>query len=85
MACENEKQIPLCIPRPPNCGGKENARDSVRDDTFVSFSQALKPRRTKTLHVPRKLSWVRDDATDTWQVEADVKNSPLARYFVFIT
>src|SRR5271155_1752374 len=27
-----EKQIPLCVPRPPNCGGKENARDCVRDD-----------------------------------------------------
>ena len=28
-----EKQIPLCVPRPPNCGGPEKARDSVRDDT----------------------------------------------------
>jgi hypothetical protein len=27
-----EKQIPHCVPRPPNCGGKEKARDSVRDD-----------------------------------------------------
>jgi hypothetical protein len=28
-----EKQIPLCVPRPPKCGGKEKARDSVRDGT----------------------------------------------------
>src|SRR5271163_1705426 len=32
------KQIPLCVPRPPNCGGKEKARDSVRDDTRLSPS-----------------------------------------------
>jgi hypothetical protein len=28
------KQIPLCVPRPPNCGGQEKARDSVRDDMW---------------------------------------------------
>jgi hypothetical protein len=32
-----EKQIPLCVPRSPNCGGKENARDSVRDNTQFSL------------------------------------------------
>jgi hypothetical protein len=26
-----EKQVPLCVPRPLNCAGKEKARDSVRD------------------------------------------------------
>src|SRR6202021_3140926 len=26
------KQIPLCVPCPPNCGGKEKARDFDRDD-----------------------------------------------------
>jgi len=29
----NAKQIPLCVPRPRKCSGKEKARDSVRDDT----------------------------------------------------
>jgi len=33
-----KKQIPLCAPRPPKCGGKEKARDSVRDDTFFSLA-----------------------------------------------
>jgi hypothetical protein len=27
------KQIPLCVPRPPKCGGEEKARDFVRDDS----------------------------------------------------
>jgi hypothetical protein len=26
------KQIPLYVPRPPKCGGKEKARDFFRDD-----------------------------------------------------
>jgi hypothetical protein len=34
-----EKQIPLWVPRPPNCGGKDNARDSVRDDIRGAFFQ----------------------------------------------
>src|SRR5580658_3821801 len=33
-----EKQIPRCVPRPPNFGGKEKARDYVRDDTWFLFS-----------------------------------------------
>jgi hypothetical protein len=33
----HEKQIPHCVPRPPNCGGKEKARDCVRDDTLFLF------------------------------------------------
>jgi hypothetical protein len=36
-----EKQIPRCVPRPPNCGGKEKARDSVRDDTRSSLAWSL--------------------------------------------
>jgi hypothetical protein len=31
------KQIRRCVPRSPNCGEKEKARDSVRDDTRVVF------------------------------------------------
>jgi hypothetical protein len=33
LTAKTEKQIPRCIVRPPNCGGKEKARDFVRDDT----------------------------------------------------
>jgi hypothetical protein len=29
-----EKQIPLFVPRSPNCGGQEKARNSVRDDSL---------------------------------------------------
>jgi len=36
LAHPRRKQIPLCIPRPPNCGGKEKARDSVRDDSRIA-------------------------------------------------
>jgi len=36
LAHKRRKQIPLCVPRPPNCGGKEKARDSVRDDTRIA-------------------------------------------------
>jgi len=34
----DEKQIPLFVPRPPHCGGKEKARDSVQDGTQLSVS-----------------------------------------------
>src|ERR1700733_5445380 len=37
-----EEQIPLCIPRPPKCGGKEKAQDSVRDDPRLSFAADCK-------------------------------------------
>jgi hypothetical protein len=30
-----KKQLPLCAPRPPKCGGQEKARDFVRDDTYL--------------------------------------------------
>jgi len=33
----DKKQIHLYVPRPPYCGGKEKARDSVRDDTSLAF------------------------------------------------
>jgi hypothetical protein len=36
-----KKQIPLCVSRLPNCSGKENARDSVRDDTLCFLLRAL--------------------------------------------
>jgi hypothetical protein len=39
-----EKQIPLCVSRPPNGGGQEKARDSVRDDARSIFClQMLQP------------------------------------------
>jgi len=37
-----EEQIPLCVPRPRKCGGKEKARDSVRDDPRLSFAADCK-------------------------------------------
>ena len=37
-----KKQIPRCVPRAPNRGGQEKARNSVRDDTrwlfFTNFT-----------------------------------------------
>src|SRR5580692_2443200 len=36
-----KKQIPLRVPRPPNCGGKEKARDSVRDDFRAAGSRVV--------------------------------------------
>jgi len=39
FAWSYEKQIPLCVPRPPECDGKEKARDCVRDDTACLAEQ----------------------------------------------
>jgi len=36
-----QKQILLCVPRPPDCGGTEKARDSVRDDSRTSGYRTL--------------------------------------------
>jgi hypothetical protein len=38
FARDRRKANPLCIPRPPNCGGQEKARDCIRDDTRRVFS-----------------------------------------------
>src|SRR5580658_11118968 len=51
------KQIPLCVPRPPKCGGNEKARDPVRDDTLTrkrcellqSLSPISRSRRSQVL------------------------------------
>jgi hypothetical protein len=32
-----QQQIPLCVTRPPDCGGKEKARASVRDETLFNL------------------------------------------------
>jgi len=53
-AAPEKNQIPLCVPRPPNCGGKGKARDSVREDTRFSPSANRAPSITKTLK-PRSI------------------------------
>ena len=48
-----KKQLPLFAPRPPKCGGKEKAQDSVRDDNHIeskikdNINGKLKPARLK--------------------------------------
>jgi len=39
--------MPLCVPRPPNCGGKETARDFVRDDPWFYVAGPANSRLTK--------------------------------------
>src|SRR5580704_3071221 len=39
------KQIPLCVPRPPTCGGKGKARDRVRDDRCGVLPMTRQPAR----------------------------------------
>jgi hypothetical protein len=54
------KQIPLCVPRPPNHGGKEKARDFVRDDTLTRRRYGLLQSLSRTLAalVPERSSQV---------------------------
>jgi hypothetical protein len=40
-----KKQFPLGVARPPQCGGKEKARDSVRDDAWSCISSIGPPFR----------------------------------------
>jgi hypothetical protein len=39
--------MPLCVPRPPNYGGKETARDFVRDDPWFYVAGPANSRLTK--------------------------------------
>jgi hypothetical protein len=48
-----KKQIPLCAPRQPKCGGTEKAQDSLRDDNHIeskikdNINGKVKPGRLK--------------------------------------
>ena len=53
LAVVPRKQVPLYAPRPPKCGGKEKAQDSLRDDNHIeskikdNINGKVKPGRLK--------------------------------------
>ena len=53
------KQIPRCVPRPPNCGGEEKARDSVRDDKQDTHSANGSADKAITIRLKRRARVVR--------------------------
>jgi hypothetical protein len=72
-----EKQIPFCVPRPPNCGGEEKARDSVRNDTVNVWPQLVRDYEGK---VEGKIKVPAATATETagrrryqWQTQIQLR------------
>ena len=78
MLLRGEKRIPLCVPRPPNCGGKEKARDRVRDDTVSARPQMVRRYECRTDGETEGKSKMPASSRKPWDEAAATKSNATA-------